>query len=64
MINVQASNHMQNTYYSIEEIAAQLKVAYITVYRWIRSGKLEAHKANKQYRISSEHLQNFLEGCK
>lgn len=48
-------------YYSIEEIARTLKVAYLTVYRWIQSGRLKAHKAGKQYRIKKENLDRFIE---
>lgn len=46
-------------YYSIEEVAKMLKVAYLTVYRWIQSKKLLAVKAGKQYRIKKEDLDNF-----
>lgn len=56
---------MENSeYYSIEEISKRLKVAYLTVYRWIRSGKLKAVKAGKQYRISSDNLSKFIESKK
>lgn len=51
---------IKEEYYSIEEVAKMLKVAYLTVYRWIQSGKLEAVKAGKQYRIKKEKLNNFL----
>lgn len=54
-------NMKQEQYYSIEEVAKILKVAYITVYRWIQSGKLKAHKAGKQYRIKREILDRFTE---
>lgn len=47
-------------YYSIEEVAKTLKVAYLTVYRWIQSQKLDALKAGKQYRISKSSLEMFL----
>ena len=47
-------------YYTIEEVADMLKVAYLTVYRWVRSGKLEAVKAGKQYRISKLNINKFL----
>lgn len=46
-------------YYSIEEVAKMLKVAYLTVYRWIQSGKLKAIKAGKQYRIEKTELSSF-----
>ena len=47
-------------YFSIEEVAKTLKVAYLTVYRWIRANRLTAYKAGKQYRISKENLSEFL----
>lgn len=58
MINKDKS--MEEKYYSIEEVAQMLKVAYLTVYRWIQAGKLEAVKANKQYRIKQSQLDDFL----
>lgn len=47
-------------YYTIEEVAKMLKVAYLTVYRWIQNGKLIAYKAGKQYRIKKEDLDEFM----
>lgn len=47
-------------YYSIEEIAKMLKVAYLTVYRWVQAKKLLALKAGKQYRIKEDSLNDFL----
>ena len=48
-------------YYSIEETAKMLKVAYLTVYRWIQAKKLISLKAGKQYRIRKEDLDKFLD---
>ncbi|OGH18343.1 MAG: hypothetical protein A3F31_00520 [Candidatus Levybacteria bacterium RIFCSPHIGHO2_12_FULL_38_12] len=62
MLNI--TNMTEEQYYSIEEVAKMLKVAYLTVYRWIRSGKLTAYKAGKQYRIKKEDLDNFLNNKK
>lgn len=47
-------------YYTIEETAKMLKVAYLTVYRWIQDGKLSAVKAGKQYRIKKQEIDRFL----
>lgn len=53
---------MQETqYYTLDEVAVMLKVVYLTVYRWVRAGKLKAYKVGKQYRISKEQLDLFLE---
>ena len=59
MINI--TNMIEGQYYSIEEVAKILKVTYLTVYRWIRSGKLKAYKAGKQYRIKSTDIIMFME---
>ena len=50
-------------YYTIEEVAKMLKVAYLTVYRWIQAGKLIAYKAGKQYRIKKQDLDKFLKAA-
>lgn len=50
----------KDEYYSIEEVAKTLKVAYLTVYRWVRAKKLRAVKAGKQHRISKYDLELFL----
>lgn len=49
-------------YFSIEEVAAMLKVTYLTVYRWIRADKLKSYKAGKQYRISKANIDVFIKG--
>ena len=54
----------KDEYYSIEEVAKMLKVAYLTVYRWIQAKKLNAYKAGKQYRIKELDLNSFLEKYK
>jgi len=50
----------EEKYYTIDEVAKMLKVAYLTVYRWIQDGKLVAYKAGKQYRIKKEDLDKFI----
>ncbi len=57
-------NKKTEEYYSIEEVAKMLKVAYITVYRWIRAKKLIACKAGKQWRIIDNDLDIFLKAKK
>ena len=58
MLNI--ANMTDERYYTIEEVAKMLKVAYLTVYRWIQSGKLVAFKAGKQYRVKKEDLDRFI----
>jgi excisionase family DNA binding protein len=51
---------LTDDYYTIQEVADKLKVAYLTVYRWIQSEKLKAVKAGKQHRITKVDLEKFL----
>ena len=57
---IKKTNMLKDQYYSIEEVAKTLKVAYLTVYRWIQAKKLLAIKAGKQYRISKSELDKFV----
>lgn len=54
----------EKQYYSIEEVAKMLKVAYLTVYRWIQTKRLRAYKFGKQYRISSDELNRYIKNSK
>lgn len=51
-------------YYTIKEVAEILKVAYLTVYRWVKDGKIQAYKIGKEYRIKKADLDNFVESSK
>jgi excisionase family DNA binding protein len=57
---------MQSTYYTLPEVAERLKVSRRTVYRWVQSGDLQAHKLGPdkpgvEWRIGEEDLEKFLE---
>lgn len=58
------TNAIEDQYYSIKEVSKTLKVAYLTVYRWVQAKRLVALKAGKQYRIKKEDLDIFLKNCK
>lgn len=51
---------MDHKFYTTQEIADIFRVDYMTVYRWIRAGKLKAYKIEKQYRITELDLERFL----
>ncbi len=48
------------SYFTIEEVAIRLRVVYLTVYRWIVSGRLKAVRAGRQYRIAKSDLHDFI----
>lgn len=54
----------KDTYYSIQEVATLLKVAYLTVYRWIQAGKLPSYQVGKQYRINRLDFEKFMQNYK
>ena len=52
---------VEDTYYTLQEVAEQLKVSYRTVYRWVRSGELSAYQLGQEWRITDKDLNQFLE---
>ena len=52
---------MQETYYTVEQIAQMLQMHPKTVQRYIREGKLRAVKVGKGWRISGHDLSVFTE---
>lgn len=51
-----------NKLYTCDEVANRYGVKVITVWDWIRKGRLRAIKMPKGYRISEEALLEY-EGC-
>ena len=47
-------------YYKPKEVADKLKINVMTVYKWIREGKLKAVKVGDLWRISENELKNLL----
>jgi len=52
---------MQKQYYSLEEVANILNLSYMTIYRWVHSGKLAAFQVGRKYRVSSSNLKEFID---
>lgn len=55
---------MEDKFYTAQEVAKILKVAYMTIYRWIRAGKLKTYQVQKQYRVKESDFMEFLEARK
>jgi len=45
---------------TVKEIADILKVSFLTVYEYIKSGKLKALKLGRNYRVAIEEFQDFV----
>ncbi|WP_297421841.1 IS607 family transposase [Thermococcus sp.] len=48
--------------YRTGEVAKKLGVSKMTVLRWIKSGKLKAHRIGKEYRVPESEIKRILEG--
>ena len=48
-------------FYTVAEVARQLRVSNMTVYRLIKSGQLSAVRVGRGYRIRSEDIRKYLD---
>lgn len=48
------------TMLTVQDVADQLQLNYLTVYFWVKSGKLPSSKLGRQYRISQAQVNEFL----
>lgn len=48
-------------FYTAQELADKLQVNIMTIYRYIKAGKLKAYKIGKEFRIDHKEFNNFLE---
>ena len=53
-----------NKFYLVEELAAALRVSNMTIYRYIKKGKISAYKIGKEFRIGKAEFQVFLHKVK
>lgn len=54
------SMNIEEEFYTTEELATKLKLNVMTIYRYIKAGKLKAHKIGKEYRISRTEIEKFM----
>mgnify|MGYP001241917759 CR=1 FL=1 len=47
-------------FYLVEELAEKLRVSNMTIYRYIKAGKVRAYKIGKEFRIDENEFNNFL----
>lgn len=50
----------EKEFYTAQELADELRVNIMTIYRYIKAGKLKAHKIGKEFRITKSEYQSFL----
>jgi putative resolvase len=52
---------VEERYFTVEEVAERLKVSHMTVYRWIKAGKLGAYKIGGEFRLAEGDIERFLQ---
>jgi len=55
---------MAKTFYTAKELAEILRVNIMTIYRYIKAGKLKSYKIGKEFRIEKAEFNNFLDKVK
>lgn len=51
---------MTRIFLTVKEVASALKLNILTVYEYIRSGKLRAIKFGRSYRVEEKDLDKFI----
>jgi len=52
----------KNKLYSVIELEAILPITPLTIRAYLRKGKIKGHKIGKNWYVSKENLEAFLEG--
>lgn len=47
-------------FYTAQDLADKLGVNVMTIYRYIKAGKIKAYKFGKEFRIEAREFENFL----
>jgi excisionase family DNA binding protein len=47
-------------FYTAEELAKKLRVNIMTIYRYIKAGKIKAYKFGKEFRVEKNEFESFL----
>jgi excisionase family DNA binding protein len=54
----------KKSFYTAKELAEKLRVNIMTIYRYIKAGKLKAYKIGKEFRIDRKEFIRFLNKSK
>ena len=52
--------YMEKEFYTPAEVAENLRVNIMTIYRYIKAGKINAYKLGKDFRIDVKEYERFL----
>ena len=55
---------MNKEFYKAEDLAKLLEVNIMTIYRYIKAGRLKAYKIGRDFRIDKVEFERFLDSVK
>ncbi len=58
--NVAGQSHERARFFTVAEVAGQLRVSTMTVYRLIKAGQLAAVRVGKSYRVREDDVDRYL----
>ncbi len=64
ILNRQFMKNKKDEFYRAEDLAEKLKVHIMTIYRYIKAGRLKAYKIGKEFRIDKKEFERFLNSVK
>ena len=54
----------ENEFFTAQELTDKLRVNIMTIYSYIKAGKLKAYKFGKEFRIATGDFNNFVNGSR
>ncbi|MGI8807617.1 MAG: helix-turn-helix domain-containing protein [Acidimicrobiales bacterium] len=60
MIDLVAQNHERARFLTVAEVAGQLRVSTMTVYRLLKAGQLASVRVGKSYRVREDDVDRYL----
>ena len=54
----------EKAFYKAEDLAELLEVNIMTIYRYIKAGRLKAHKIGRDFRIDKREFDHFLKSVR
>lgn len=54
----------EKEFYTAKDLAEKLQVNIMTIYRYIKAGRLKSYKIGKEFRIDKKEFNNFLDNVK
>ncbi len=51
---------MKKEFYTAKDLAEKLSVDIMTIYRYIKAGRLQAYKIGKEFRIKKDEFESFM----